>query len=384
MDYLYQFLPDSYKYLTTEKKVVYKGINLKTDYIINIMHELIIKYFFTNDMTYNLWSFFLKKKYGKYYNYYMNYLIDNKFMFLVSNYYSGKKAKTYKLNITDLNIIKYKITDKILLNKYKKEYLLKTFISTNDSPINLKLREKLVDFLYHVNIDYKSSKKYIKIFKDTDKLKYFKNYNSIESLKIGHIFFKFDSYGRMHTNFTILKKYIRQNYIKIDDEEIVELDIKNSQPLFLAVLLKKEIPVEHYTNDIKKYIDVVKNGLIYDDLMQHYPDKIKNRDHAKVTIYKVLFGDNKSNKKENEMFRLLYPSVYDFIVEYKNNNNSYKSLSHKLQELESKTIFNDIVPTIIDKIPDIKLITIHDSIIFPKKYETDVSFIFNYFSNKLI
>lgn len=382
-DYLYQFLPSNYKYLTQKKKIEYRDINLKTDYLINIMHELIIKFYFTNDIYHNLWSVILRKKYGKHYNIYIDYLVKNKFMFLTSNYFSGKKAKSYKLNITDLNIIKHKITDKILLNKYKKEYLYKTFISTTDSPININLRKKLVDDLYHVNLDYEKSKKYLKDFK-IDNIKYLKNINSIEGIKSGYIFFKFDSFGRLHTNFTVLKKHIRQNYIKIDGEEVTELDIKNSQPFFFAVLLKNEIGEDKFNEETKKYVEIVKNGLIYDELLNKYPDKIKSRNDAKILMYKVLFGNNKDNKKENNMFRSLYPSVYEYILEYKNLSGSYKSLSHQLQVLESKTIFNDIITTIKEKIPQIKLFTVHDSIVFPKKYKNEVTFIFDYYINKLI
>jgi hypothetical protein len=41
-------------------------------------------------------------------------MLECKFMSLVSNYYVGKKAKSYKLNITDLDVIRHKATDKIL------------------------------------------------------------------------------------------------------------------------------------------------------------------------------------------------------------------------------------------------------------------------------
>ena len=46
----------------------------------------------------------------------------------------------------------------------------------------------------------------------------------------------FDDFGRFHTNYTILKKEIRNNYLTISNEMLIEIDVKNSQPLFFAVL----------------------------------------------------------------------------------------------------------------------------------------------------
>ena len=153
-DYLYQFIPREYKYLTKVKKIEYNGINLKTDYLINIMHELIIKFFFTNDVKFNLWSVILRKKYGKYYNYYINYLVEMKFMFMVSNYYVARKAKTFKLNITELDIIKCVVNDNILIKKHKKEYLERTFTSLTNSPIDLEIRRKLIDIVFVNTLKY--------------------------------------------------------------------------------------------------------------------------------------------------------------------------------------------------------------------------------------
>ena len=59
-NYLYQFLPREFEYLTKVKTIEYKEHNLKTDYLINIIHELVLKYYFTNEIKHNLWSLILK------------------------------------------------------------------------------------------------------------------------------------------------------------------------------------------------------------------------------------------------------------------------------------------------------------------------------------
>lgn len=382
---MYQFLPEEFMYLTENKKTRYKDLNLKNDYIINIINELIMKYMFTNDLKFNLWSIILKKKYGKHYNYYFEYLKDIKFIFMVSNYFVGKKAKTYKINEKYLNHFKRtKITDTVLLKKYSKEFLSQNFLYFNKSPINENVRKKLVDDLYFVNLDYEKAYDFLNNLKENNNItynKYLKNLNSIDSIKTGHIFFKFDNFGRMHTNFTILKKEIRNNFIKIDGKPTSEIDIKNSQPFFLSKLLYEEIGIENFNKECFRFIDLVKNGLFYEELINNL-DIIKNREDAKILTYKVIFGGNSDNNESNISFRKIFPTVYEYISELKSLNNSYKEMSHALQKMESNFIYNKVISYIIEKFPDIKLFTIHDSIVYPLEYKVEVELIFKNFLKK--
>ena len=396
---LKQFIPEKYLYLTKTKKIIYKGINIKTDYLINIINELIIKYYFhkedliDREVKFNMWSKLLRVKYGSKYNYYIDYLIEQGFMFLVSDYYKNKKSRTYKLNVGDLiHIKKCSINDTILLKKSSKEYLKKTFLYYNNSTIDVDIREKLVDNLYDINLDTNSARKYMDNLRDTREIsynKYMKNIISIDNIESNNIFFKFDEYGRMHTNFTILRKYLRQNYITIDNSIIDEVDLSNSQPLFLTVLMKEEMPVKKlFSKSVSRYIDLVQNGLIYEELVHKcgfiHKYGLESRNQAKIMMYKVLFGTNGDTKKENKMFYELFPTVFEFIKEYKLVNNNYKTLSHRLQLLESDFIFNKVIKHLYKSNPDIKLFTVHDSICYPIKYKNDVREVFNYYRKNLL
>jgi hypothetical protein len=390
---LIQFVPDKYMYLTKVKKVEYKGINLKTDYLINIINELVVKYFFHKDdlidkeICFNLWSTLLKKKYGEYYNYYMDYLVDNKFMFIVSNYFRCKKARTYKLNMENIIFIKKcKVTDNILIKKNSPEFLKQTFLEYNNSPIPLDIRSKLVDDLYKIKLDTKSSLLYLedlKFKKDLPYAKYMKNYISVENIGLGNMFFKFDEYGRMHTNFTVLKKELRHKFLTIDNLPTDEIDIHNSQPLFLTVLMKKEMqPAKLFTKEVSRYIELVQSGLIYEELINKCG--LESREDSKMLMYKVLFGTNSESKIENKMFYSLFPTVFDFIKEYKSANDNYKTLSHNLQLLESDFIYNKVTRHIMNSYPDITLFTIHDSISFQYIHKDKLNEIFKYFNSKII
>lgn len=384
-DYIYQFIPRDFQYLMQQTKIKYEGKNLKTSYLMNIIHEILVIYYFTNkkqELKFNLSSKILRRKYGEFYNYYMQYLVDRKFITLVSKYYVGKKTNTYKINISNLyDTIRYKNYDKMLIKKMRKDDI--SITDTTTSPIPPEIRKVLSDNLCKIDIDYEKAMEFLyqlKTNKQIDQDKFKKNEISIENIHIQNIYSKFDSYGRFHSNFTILKKEIRKQFLTIGGEVIDEVDIKNSQPLFFAILLKKEVPA--INGDTQRYFDLVKNGLLYDDIVEN--SNLKSRNEAKELIYKVLFGNNESNKKENRIFRKLYPSVYEYILEFKAEKKNYRELSYKLQRMESNFIFNKVVSELIEKYPKLVFFTVHDSIVFPKSYKERVKEIFDKHLNSLL
>jgi len=391
--YLNHFIPEAFDYLTKKKKIEYNNQTLKTDYLLNIIHELIMRYFiYKNDtidkeIKFPLSSVLLKKKYGQLYNYYIEYLREHQFLILASDYYAGQHSRIYKLNRDLLLYIKWvKVNDKILLKKNSKDFLKSTFLDYNKSPIPMEIRKKLVNDLYDIKIDADSALNYLKQLKKDNNIsydKYMKNTMMVENLKSDNLFFKFDEYGRMHTNFTVLKKHIRKNYLTIDGERLEEIDISNSQPLFLAVLMKQELSVNELIKpEFTRYINLVKNGLIYEELMNKCD--VKDREEAKYMMFVVLFGKNGETRKYNKMFNSVFPDVFKFIRKYKSDKNSHKELSYILQNLESKFIFDKVVNHIMEVHPEIKFFTVHDSIVVPLKYKENAQKIFDYHKRNLL
>ena len=385
-DYLLHFISKDFQYLTQQKTFPYKGINLKSSYLISIIHELLIKYYFNAniEVKFNLSSIILRKKYGEHYNYYIEYLCDNGFMSLVSKYYVGKKTNSYKLDTKCIyDVSRYKNIDKFLIKKQQNRYET-SITEMNKSTILPEIRVKLIDSLNKIKIDYDGAFDYLKNLKNKNQIddpKYQRNLMSIENISNKTIYFNFDDFGRFHTNFTILKKEIRNEFLTINNEMIAEVDIKNSQPLFFAVILKKQLI--HINNDTKKYFELVKNGLLYDDIIHN--SSIIKKNEAKEIVYKVLFGNNlRDNKKVNKIFKNLYPSVYEYILEFKESRATYKELSHELQKMESEFIFNQVIKEIYATYPEIILFTVHDSIIFPKSYQDRIEIIFNKHFQNLI
>ena len=236
-----QFLPKRLDELLQGNKTPYKGVNLKKTYLVDIVHNLILRYYFRKENIFSLSSLILKEKYGSHYNYYMDFLSKNEIIVLIKDYFVGKNVRVYKLNETIISgeISRFVNRDRILLKKYKStiESIIQNDIETNRIDPIIKI--KLIEDLFSVEIDFEKSMYFLNnTIQDPDV--YNKNKYSVESIKDRHIFYHFDSYGRLHTNFTILKSFIRKNCLKINTEETDEIDIKNSQPLFLSKMIDED------------------------------------------------------------------------------------------------------------------------------------------------
>jgi len=371
-----QFLPKSLEDISSSKNFIYKNKTLKTSYIIDIIHNLILKYYFKKENKFNLMSTILKDKYGYMYNYYMDYLVEKKILEIMSNYKAGRNARVYKINdnILKSEIKRYLNTDRTLLKKYRNNVSQVEEDGIKNSLIENNIKAKLIDDLFYVDIEFDKSIFYLDNLKDREGEIYNRNRYSVECINDKHIFYHFDNYGRLHTNFTILKSFIRKNCLLINGEQTCELDIPNSQPLFLLKIIKDSNTkwVKDDEFELFKYLTI--NGKYYQYLMDYLG--IKNKSIVKEMTYKVLFGKNASNSKADKIFIKLFPTIHNFIKIYKRENKDYKILAYDLQKAESNLIFNKIVKDIMLLYPDVKLITIHDSIVIPNSYKEEISTIF--------
>ena len=371
-----QFLPKKLEDLAKNKKFEYKGQTLKTTYIIDIVHNLILKYYFKKDNKFNLMSTILKEKYGHLYNFYIDYLVDNNILEMIANYRAGRNARVYKINDSILKgeIKRYSNDDRTLLKKYKNNVSQVEEAGIKGSLIDDAVKAKLVDDLFYIDIEFDKSIFYLDNLKDRDNDIYNRNRYSVECINDKHIFYHFDNYGRMHTNFTILKSFIRKNCLLINGEQTYEIDIKNSQPLFLTKIIEDSSTrwVKEEEFELFKYLTM--NGMYYQYIMDYLEttDKVM----VKEMTYKVLFVKNASNSKADKIFIKLFPTIHNFIKLYKREHKDYKVLAYDLQKAESNLIFNKIIKEVMNYHPEIKMITIHDSIVIPESYKDLVNAIF--------
>ena len=228
---------------------------------------------------------------------------------------------------------------------------------------------------------------------------------AVQKLATANFYYKIDeNVGRFHSNLTNIKKELR-NYITYDGMPLVNIDIKNSQPLLSTVLLdpsfyapqKKTRYINIYnisssfnllinkhkhtytdtiimlvkvlqSIDIKEvnvYSRMAKSGNFYQHLSKiMYPKRAFDKALMKKLTYTVFFSDNRAiqgmNYAAKRDFRRMFPDVYKIFSAIKRKN--HRALSHILQRIESEIMIQNVSKRISVERPDLPIFTIHDSV----------------------
>lgn len=370
-------------------------------------------------------SRYLKVKYGNSYTDYIRFLVNHGVIWS-DNYYTGKTTyfylhhlehynentnKLYKLKninsdtlhppycfpegveITTLNTEnnekishqKNRISNdwyeiKILINSDNKKYLTSSYeqdsIFINNAPKHIKKmgshfrkrfklhHEEALRFIedqYYTNIGLDTSDDY----RNKITQKYTARLSSILAIDNGKNnktlkFSKNKTNNRIDTNLTYLASELRQFIIGYED--MAHLDLKNSQPLMLNILLKK-----HYKDantalrkEIDAYSKYTIEGKWYEHLQQLYG---KSREECKGIWMCIAYSKNRSYPHEKKIFKAAYPGINAIIESYKNKNHA--EFSNRLTQIESSIFIDGICRELVNQ--DIIPYTIHDSVIVYKK-----------------
>jgi hypothetical protein len=328
---------------------------------------------------------------------YIKYLKNGEFIISDETFIAGSKSKGYSINS------KYGLTDfaSIEIQPHTKLYnKITKIINLKKSHYN-RLEPFLLTMLKHykaIEIDYPQAVKWIENeAQKENRLIYFMMLNNFNDKRFRY-FKRNKTNNRLDTNLTNLKSELRQ-FIKGD---YVSIDLKNSQPFFLSMLLQSIVQdnsinrcclldnftliktfgikafksiskVRHFEENaflanLSMYSVEVLNGTLYDNIIEKYKGEALTRKQIKDIMFKVLFSSNNCiingrlfypYKKEKEIFASVYPSVYEIIEILKANNNSL--LPIYLQRLESYIFIDCIAKKLVEN--NIIPLTIHDSVI---------------------
>ena len=162
-----------------------------------------------------------------------------------------------------------------------------------------------------------------------------------------------DFSGRIHTNVTNLFKPLR-GLLRVDDcpGSLCEIDIKNSQPLFLGLAAKKS------GFEDQKYLALVEQGQLYDYLAQLIGGL---RERAKAEFIKMLYAKNGFRSPLKGVVELLFPDIAAYILKIKRTD--HRRLARQMQESERKFVIDTVCQRIVREIPGCFVTTIHDSIL---------------------
>jgi hypothetical protein len=245
---------------------------------------------------------------------------------------------------------------------------------------------------------------------------------NMERIVEGNYFSSVDDTGkRLHTNLTNLKKQLR-NFLTYKGEQLVSIDIKNSQPYLSIALFNKEfwtpikdgkvgalklekIGKEIYReirkekrryNEIitlldspksqsgkgfqgSRYSYLVVSGQMYEFLQERWLNlfgdyKYQSRQEVKKVVLKALYHNplHKGSKNYHDVrdFERLFPEVARLLDTIKLGE--YQRPSHILQRVESYLVLDVICSKVASLNENVPLFTIHDSIVTTLSYKDKV------------
>jgi hypothetical protein len=238
--------------------------------------------------------------------------------------------------------------------------------------------------------------------KPSDWARRYKAVYSIEKFERQDFYYNVDdNVGRFHSNLANIKRELR-NFITYDGQKLVNVDIKNSQPLFSTLLLSRDfwrqdssfmnifdIPsaISLLSNsshshmiiiimivkslertDIQQfnyYTSMVASGEFYKHMSEIlYPQAPFVKQRMKEMIFTVFFSSNRfigqPGAKDKRMFARYFPDIYRLFSIIKRNDHT--ALSHILQRIESQIIVQNASGRIAEENPRLPIFTIHDSI----------------------
>jgi hypothetical protein len=196
--------------------------------------------------------------------------------------------------------------------------------------------------------------------------------------------------GRFHSNITNMAKGLRP-YLRINNEPLANIDIKNSQPYLSTIILTYPSKVAWLTKntafalllqnlkykdteDVKKYINLVASGQLYEYLMQEFAKEglILTRSETKIQVLRILFARNRMpkdeiNRKTRQIFKDRLPTVHRIFSKVRGSEKGDKFTNFKrfailLQRIESYLMLDVILKRIYKELPGTIAVTIHDSI----------------------
>lgn len=380
---------------------------------------------YESDMTYVRLSSSVLRKYVKDYNKYFQYFEDKGIIEVNHSYQSQGFCKGYRFTAPYRNVINKfvdikepKFNKKITKEHSKvKNIPIKALHQIDDKQISdwinpAKAYPVLFKTLNEITLDEAGAHELLEeerfnleiSLSKANKYLYF-----FEAIKSGNIYFKKDmSGGRIHTSITSFPSQYRKFILHPRVHQWGKVDIRNCQPFLLSILLydnnlskyiykergDTQYPImlpafENLPEDAKRYIELCRRGELYERLMEimHVETGKKlTRDESKDIILKHLFEPVHYPRRCKEVFKKNFPKVFAKVAEINKDFEITKKrrkeqglkeadknmLSFFLLSAESHMVLGVIVKRLNEEFPNMPILTIHDALMFPEEYMSDV------------
>jgi hypothetical protein len=179
----------------------------------------------------------------------------------------------------------------------------------------------------------------------------------LQTITDGFLRFTVDEFaGRVHTNVSNMYKPLR-TLLRVDNEpeSLGEIDIKNSQPLFLGLAAKAKGCHDN------RYLELCEAGELYD----HLASRIGLlRDSAKHEFVVALYARNGYRSLMKRVFEIEFPKMAAFVLKVKERDHT--RLARQMQRAERRFILDTVCLRLMRLRKDMFITTIHDAILARK------------------
>jgi hypothetical protein len=199
-----------------------------------------------------------------------------------------------------------------------------------------------------------------------------------------HALFRDRRGHRLHSPLTVLPREFRQ-FLRLDGQPLVMLDIKSSQPVLGCVLMRREGLDKH--EDIRRYMSIAEDPAqdIYDHLHQltyrrsfdeaavlddvddgrTHQQRVEDlRDAFKEQSFWGLFycdGAKQGDSPLGKAVKRHYPNLYQHLLDKKAGPLGHGEFCCELQRFEASLVIDTLAPRMAEmRVP---LVTIHDAVL---------------------
>lgn len=161
--------------------------------------------------------------------------------------------------------------------------------------------------------------------------------------------------NRLDHNLTNLKSTLLKGYVKLEGEYLVDVDLANSQPCLLGYTLTKMDKLQEnfpdliqgynfpeldvLAPDLQQFLEKSSTGVLYDYLSERLG---WDRELAKLIFIKIMFSKPKWNSSYKKQIRAIFPTIIQFMDDFKTQNGEPNQLAIFLQKLEAEIFIDNI------------------------------------------
>ena len=172
--------------------------------------------------------------------------------------------------------------------------------------------------------------------------------------------------GRIYSTFCNTPSVLR-SYALLDGEPLVCIDVKASQPFLHSTLIPE-------SEEKRRYLKSVYSGNFYEDIGKAGNWEGESREKLKAAVFtSVFYGRTIPVEKDPiwEAFTSLYPMLAEAITNEKREH--YSKLAVKMQYLEAEIILHTALPALKARVPECRVLTVHDAIYVRKEHVLDAT-----------